>query len=321
MNYMFPYNLVEKDSRIILYGEGKVGKEFYLQLHYNQYCVVEAWVDKAFDIFGVNRPFDKVNNIINYDYDYVVIALADTNQAESVREELVKKGIVEEKIIWSRFYSITADIFPDNRELYLKNWDFYLKIVDDYLNTTQWFGGSAWYQGSPEIGIKGARKNAERIARYNINRFIDGNSEVLDIGCNCGFFDIELARWVKSILGIDVEKRYIELANRVKGFQNIENVSFIKGNFFDIHEQFDAVFSLGVHNYIFEGGTSKEGYVKKVVGLTKEKGYVFFESHGLDSDGNQFVEICRLYEKNGMKSVYTTHSGEDGNRKMVVFQK
>ena len=321
MNFMFPYNLIERGSKIILYGEGKVGKEFYLQLHYNKYCTVEAWVDKAFEIFDVKSPFDKVDNILNYDFDYIVVALADKNQADDVREYLEGKGIDKHKIIWSRFYPISEDIFPDNRELYLNNWEFYLQIIDDYLKTTQWFGGSCWYQGSPELGIKGARKNAERIAKYNVDKFLDKKSEVLDIGCNCGFFDIELARWVKSVKGIDVERKYIELANKVSSFRNVENVSFIEGDFMDIQESFDAVFSLGVHNYIFESGISRENYIRKLKELTRDNGYIFFESHGLISDGNQFVELCNLFEIYGMKSVYTVHSLEDGNRRMVVFKR
>lgn len=321
MEFMFPYSLVKKDSKIILYGEGKVGREFYLQLHYNKYCSVEAWVDKAFDIFDVKYPFDKIENITNYDFDYIVIALADSAQADSVKAYLVNKGIDKEIIIWTRFYSVSADIFPDNRELYLKNWDFYIQIIDDYLNTTQWFGGNSWYQGSPEIGIRGARKNAERIARYGVDKILDKNSEVLDIGCNCGFFDIELARWVKCVKGIDVESKYIELANKVKAFRNVENVIFEKGNFMDIDEQFDAVFSLGVHNYIFDGGISREDYTKKLIELIRDNGCIFFESHGLNSDGAQFVELCKLLETSGMKTVKTVHSEEDGNRRMVVFQK
>ena len=317
---MFPYDLVERESKIILYGEGKVGREFYLQLHFNKYCAVEAWVDKAFDIYDIKKPFDKTDNILNYNFDYIVIALADSDQADSVKAYLVNKGIDKNKIIWSRFYSIGADIFPDNRELYLNNWEFYVKIIDDYLKTTQWFGGSSWYQGSPELGIKGARKNAERIARYNVDKYLDKESEILDIGCNCGFFDIELARWVKHVKGIDIERKYIELANKVRSFRNVENVSFIEGNFMDIRERFDAVFSLGVHNYIFEGGISKGNYIKKMKELTKNKGYVFFESHGLNSDGTQFVELCNMFEAVGMKAIYKVHSEEDGNRRMVVFQ-
>ncbi len=41
----------------MLYGGGKVGQEFYLQLRQTKYCVVIAWVDQTFDSYEVNKPF------------------------------------------------------------------------------------------------------------------------------------------------------------------------------------------------------------------------------------------------------------------------
>lgn len=51
-----------------------------------------------------------------------------------------------------------------------------------------------------------ARNNGERIARYRVEDYLTKDSICLDIGCNCGFFDLELSRLVKSVVGIDVEK-------------------------------------------------------------------------------------------------------------------
>jgi len=33
MNYIFPFDKVPKDSRIVLYGAGNVGKQFYEQIY------------------------------------------------------------------------------------------------------------------------------------------------------------------------------------------------------------------------------------------------------------------------------------------------
>lgn len=99
MKYMFPYNLVKKDSRIIIYGEGEIGREFYLQLYYSGYCVVVAWVDKAFDMYRVEKPFDQLENILHYDFDYIVIALDNSVDVSSVKNSLLDMGIDKEKII------------------------------------------------------------------------------------------------------------------------------------------------------------------------------------------------------------------------------
>lgn len=322
MNFMFPYFLVKKGSRIILYGDGKVGKEFYMQLHQNEYCFVEAWVDKAFDYYETAEPFDKVENIKKHQFDYVVIALADMALADQVREDLINLGIDQDKIIWSRFYQVNAGMFPEDRTLYLKNWEFYLKLMDSYMLTTQWFGGSGWYQGSSQLGITGARNNGERIARYRVWDYLTKDSVCLDIGCNCGFFDLELSRLVNSVVGIDVEKKYIDIANEVKEFNEVHNVSFIMGNFMELEENtYDAVFTLGVHNYIFESGITEERYVSKVIMLLKNEGYIFFESHGMNSDAPQFTNLCNMFIERGMSVVYMGHSKTDGNRNMVVLRK
>ena len=322
MNFMFPYSLVKKGSRIILYGDGKVGKEFYMQLHQSEYCFVEAWVDKAFDYYETAEPFDKVGNINKHQFDYVVIALAKSTQADEVRGKLLSLGVDKDKIIWSRFYTVGSEIFPDNRALYLKNWDFYLNLIDCYMQTTQWFGGSRWYQGSAQLGIIGARNNGERIARYHVGDYLSKDSACLDIGCNCGFFDFELSRLVRSVVGIDVEKKYIDVANKVKEFNKVNNVTFIAGNFMELEENaYDAVFSLGVHNYIFEGGITEESYVSKVIMLLRNEGYLFFESHGMNSDAPQFTNLCNMFIEHGMSAVYTGHSSMDGNRNIMVFRK
>lgn len=322
MHFMFPYYLIKKGSRIILYGDGKVGKEFYLQLHQNEYCFIEAWVDKAFDYYETAAPFDKVENINKHCFDYVIIALADMALANQVREDLISLGIDNDKIIWSRFYTVESGIFPDNRALYLKNWDFYIDLIDSYMLTTQWFGGSGWYQGSPQIGIKGARNNGERIARYRVGDYLTKDSVCLDIGCNCGFFDLELSKLVKSVVGIDVEKKYIDVANEVKEFNKVNNVSFITGNFMELEENtYDAVFSLGVHNYIFEGGITEESYVSKVIMLLRDEGYFFFESHGMNSDAPQFTNLCNMFIEHGLSAVHVGHSNMDGNRNIMVLRK
>lgn len=322
MNFMFPYSLVKKGSRIILYGDGNVGKEFYMQLHQNEYCFVEAWVDKAFDYYETAEPFDKVENIKKHQFDYVVVALADLALADRVREDLISLGVDNDKIIWSRFYQVNAGMFPEDRVSYLKNWDFYIKLIDTYMGAESVFGLSGWYQGSPQLGIIGGRNNGERIARYRVWDYLTKDSVCLDIGCNCGFFDLELSRLVKQVVGIDVEKTYIDIANEVRDFKNITNVSFITGNFMELEENnYDAVFSLGVHLYILESGITKEDYVAKLVALLKNGGFLFFESHGMETYGDQFVELSSMLAAHGMEIVHQGHSMRDSNRNVTVFRK
>ena len=61
---------------------------------------------------------------------------------------------------------------------------------------------------------------------YHVKRYLKTTDEVLDIGCNCGFLDIQLNEYVKSIKGIDVESLFIEIANRTKEYVGVSNVQF-----------------------------------------------------------------------------------------------
>ena len=77
--WRFPYEKIPKDSRIVLYGAGAIGKSFYKQIQYTNYCKVVLWIDRNYEQINqenrvpnitINSP-DEINN---YQYDYVLIA-------------------------------------------------------------------------------------------------------------------------------------------------------------------------------------------------------------------------------------------------------
>jgi tRNA (mo5U34)-methyltransferase len=72
----------------------------------------------------------------------------------------------------------------------------------------------------------------------------------LDIGCNAGFYTFELARRGASVLGIDVDARYLRQAQwAAKRFDLVDRVRFERMQVYDlVHrtEQFDIVLFMGV---------------------------------------------------------------------------
>jgi SAM-dependent methyltransferase len=82
---------------------------------------------------------------------------------------------------------------------------------------------------------------------------------VLDIGCSEGFFSIEAARrGAKKVLGLDVNKDRLEVANLVKKAWGFENkVSFKNADFskLSLKNKFDYVFCLAVvyHYHGYKG--------------------------------------------------------------------
>lgn len=99
-NYLFPFDKVEKNSRIVLYGGGNVGRAFYSQIRKSKYCILEVWVDKKvreYDSFSlVSLEQVKWDNI-----DYVIIALENKYIADDVSKIIHKTYSVSlEKILY-----------------------------------------------------------------------------------------------------------------------------------------------------------------------------------------------------------------------------
>lgn len=91
------------DKKIILYGAGKVGQDYYSQLSLYERCNVVAWIDKnsdkyAFDYYSVKNT----EEILNVEYDYVFIAVLNERLSDCIKDELIKMGIDKNKIVWQK---------------------------------------------------------------------------------------------------------------------------------------------------------------------------------------------------------------------------
>lgn len=80
--YLFPFSKVSLGSRVVLYGAGNVGKQFFSQIVKSSFCRLAAWVDKrAVELKQRGYPvntFDEFKEIQERNsYDYVIIAIAD----------------------------------------------------------------------------------------------------------------------------------------------------------------------------------------------------------------------------------------------------
>ncbi len=107
MNYLFPFQLVEKDSELVLYGAGTVGLRFYKQLEASCYAKVLLWVDKNWEnCKKKNLPVNAVEDIHDCKvFDYIVIAIDNIKIADEVRNTLINSfGIEDNKIIFSEKY-------------------------------------------------------------------------------------------------------------------------------------------------------------------------------------------------------------------------
>lgn len=101
--YLFPYELVPKGARVVIYGAGVVGQDYMSQLNYGSYAEVFAWVDKNYlECIENGLVVSSVKYCVQEkdNYDKIVIAILKESIAKEIKRDLVSRGIREEKIEW-----------------------------------------------------------------------------------------------------------------------------------------------------------------------------------------------------------------------------
>lgn len=78
--YYYPWYGRLEGKRVILYGAGEVGQEYYRRMRYDNECQIILWVDRKYLSIRekniaefVDSP-DKINNV---DWDYIIIAVKE----------------------------------------------------------------------------------------------------------------------------------------------------------------------------------------------------------------------------------------------------
>ena len=78
--YLFPYEMIEKGSRLIIYGAGVVGQDFVSQLNHGNYAKVVAWVDRNYaEYIEKGLAVSNIDSCNRENYDYIVIAILKEN--------------------------------------------------------------------------------------------------------------------------------------------------------------------------------------------------------------------------------------------------
>lgn len=100
--YLFPYQSIDRESKIILYGAGKVGQSYYEQIKKNEYCDIVAWADS--NAYKEKENIISPMEIAGLAYSKIVIAIKNEESAEEIRNSLINLGVDERKIVWTDPY-------------------------------------------------------------------------------------------------------------------------------------------------------------------------------------------------------------------------
>lgn len=97
--YLYPYSSIRKGSKVVVYGAGDVGMRIVRYLSTSKEYSLCSWIDK-YERKKVECGWQAsaIESVYDLEYDYIAIAIADYDIVVQVKEELMERGIPEEKI-------------------------------------------------------------------------------------------------------------------------------------------------------------------------------------------------------------------------------
>lgn len=90
-----------RGKRVVLYGAGNVGQDYYTQLSRYEDIEIVAWLDSNWT--GCQYDYARVSNIDvlkNCDYDKILIAVQEKKVAKEIEDMLLNYGEKKHKIVW-----------------------------------------------------------------------------------------------------------------------------------------------------------------------------------------------------------------------------
>ena len=100
--WVFPYCLIPKSCRLIIYGAGAAGKDYYKQLIKTGYCREVHIVDKNYmQQRGKDLYVENPDIIDSIEFDYIIISIQDKATQRDVKRWLLSEGVEEKKIVFA----------------------------------------------------------------------------------------------------------------------------------------------------------------------------------------------------------------------------
>jgi len=96
----FPFEKDIKEKRIAICGAGTFGQQLEKRLREKNYCEITTWVD--YDYWEYRRcclNVDPLENLLDADFDYVLLGTIDSLASQSMRERLIRMGVEPKKIL------------------------------------------------------------------------------------------------------------------------------------------------------------------------------------------------------------------------------
>lgn len=108
--YTVPYQLdastfLPQKKKVILYGAGNVGMDYYKQIKDCMNIELCGWVDKNYKKYRAEElDVQPIEHILKTEYDYILVAVRKQTIFQEIKKELSAMGISENAVIWGRPY-------------------------------------------------------------------------------------------------------------------------------------------------------------------------------------------------------------------------
>ncbi len=101
--YQYPDMKNLYGKKILLYGAGEVGRDYFVQFRCDMHCVLAAVVDRNFERCHLNfTNVIGIDEIASYKYDVIIIGVLYERTAEKIRKDLTAAGVSDSKIVWKK---------------------------------------------------------------------------------------------------------------------------------------------------------------------------------------------------------------------------
>ena len=99
--HLFPFDLIEKGEKIVIYGLGTLGKEYIEEALSLEWCDIRYIVDKNSEISEFHSIPVKLPTEIVDEGNYVfLIAIHNADDVREIADFLVNNGVEKKRIIW-----------------------------------------------------------------------------------------------------------------------------------------------------------------------------------------------------------------------------
>lgn len=112
-SFLFPYHLFHRNERVVLYGAGSVGREFYTQASRTGYVRIVGLVDRKSAEMKGGLFVHPVQDLLHMEYDSILIAVRDRDITEEIIGTLEGMGIEKSCIRWDGENYLVQDFYQN----------------------------------------------------------------------------------------------------------------------------------------------------------------------------------------------------------------